>query len=64
MTTGWIVTNVVLATVVGVVVAVPAVLIPLRLDREMRRPVPGTRPVRRPVASRRRPSDGQQRQAA
>lgn len=40
MTTGWILANVALAIVVTAIVALPAVLIPARLDRRPRKATP------------------------
>jgi hypothetical protein len=36
MTTGWLIVNIVLIAVAAAIVAVPAVLIPHRLDRDIR----------------------------
>ena len=34
MTTGWLIVNIAMIVVVAAIVAIPAVLIPLRLDRD------------------------------
>jgi hypothetical protein len=64
MTTGWIIVNIVLVAVAAVIVAVPAVLIPLRLDRDVRKATRTARPQRQPASSLGWVYDGQQRDAA
>jgi hypothetical protein len=58
MTTGWIVVNILLSAGVSAIVAGASILVPLRLDREMRREtslsghwVAAVAPVREPAAA-------------
>ena len=61
MTTGWLIANIVLVALVAAIVALPAVLIPTLLDREVRPNAAQRRaqPQRRSAPSRRWVSDGE-----
>ena len=64
MTTGWLIVNIVLVTVVAAIVTLPAVLIPYRLDRDVRVARRVTRPAAQATRERRWVADGQRREAA
>ncbi len=61
MTTGWLIVNIVLVAVVAAIVAVPAVLIPSLLDRDIRPKATrrSAQPQRQASPSRRRVFDGE-----
>ena len=61
MTTGWLIVNIVLVAVAAAIVAVPAVLIPNLLDRDIRPNVAqrSTQPSRQPASSRRWASESE-----
>ena len=61
MTTGWLIVNIVLIAVAAAIVAVPAVLIPLLLDRDIRPQTAqrSAQPQRQSAPSRRWASDSE-----
>ncbi len=63
MTTGMLIVNIVLVAVVAAIVAVPAVLIPNLLDRDVRAQAakPARQTVRRPAPERRWTAEDQRR---